>query len=229
MRRLEHVHELQDGPLDDAGTLRGNLRDLARVNRLLGGLRLSAWGIQELVGDQPGARVLDVGTGAADIPRALAGRWMFTAVDSRPEVIAQARSAAPGGAPGVELAVADGTALPWPDDAFHVGHLSLVLHHLEPLVAVTLLRELRRVARLGVVVNDLDRARVYWLGATLLGRVATRNRFTRRDGPMSVQRAYTVREVGALLRVAGLRPIAVRRAFFGHRYAIVAVPAAGNR
>jgi ubiquinone/menaquinone biosynthesis C-methylase UbiE len=220
MDRLEGAEELLDGRLDDASTLRGNLRDLARVNRLLGGVRLSAWAIDRLAGDS--GRVLDVGTGGADIPRALAGLWAFTAIDSRPEVVAQARTFQ-GSAP-VELAIADGLRLPWPDDSFDVVHSSLVLHHLDPLAAVTFLRESRRVARHGVVVNDLDRAIVYWLGALLLGRVATRNRFTRRDGPLSVRRAYTVREVGDLLRVAGLRPIAARRAFFGHRYAIVAVP-----
>jgi ubiquinone/menaquinone biosynthesis C-methylase UbiE len=219
VNRLDGAHELLDGPLDDLATLRGNLRDLARVNRLLGGTALSAWGISRL-GAAPGATVLDVGTGGGDIPRSLARRWSFTGVDSRPEVVALARSF--GGVP--ELVVADGLSLPWPDGTFDVAHCSLVLHHLEPVAAVTLLRQMRRVARSGVVVNDLDRAWVYWLGATLLGGVATRNRYTRRDAPRSVRRAYTTREVGALLRVAGLRPVAVRRAFFGHRYAVVAVP-----
>jgi hypothetical protein len=221
MDRLEGADELLDGRLDDTATLRGNLRDLARVNRLLGGVTLSAWAIDRLAGDA--ARVLDVGTGGADIPRALDDRWAFTAVDSRPEVVGLARSFL--GAAPVALTVADGLRLPWPDAAFDVAHSSLVLHHLDPVEAVAFLRESRRVARLGVVVNDLDRALVYWLGALLLGRLATRTRFTRRDGPLSVRRAYTVRETGDLLQVAGLRPIAVRRAFFGHRYAIVAVPA----
>src|SRR5687767_5283937 len=37
MRRLTRALELLDGPLGDRVTLDGNLRDLARVNRLLGG------------------------------------------------------------------------------------------------------------------------------------------------------------------------------------------------
>jgi SAM-dependent methyltransferase len=225
MDRLEGAQELLDGPLDDVAALAGNLRDLARVNRFLGGVALTAWGIARL-GAAAGARVLDVGTGGADIPRALAGRWSWTGVDSRPEVIGLARLA---GGPAVDLAVADGRALPWPDATFDVAHLSLVLHHLDPVAAVALLRQLRRVARLGVVVNDLDRARVYWLGAAVLARLATRNRFTRRDAPLSVRRAYTVREVGDLLRVAGLQPIAARRGVLGHRYAVVAVPDGGPR
>ena len=41
MDRLADAVELLDGPLDDQATLAGNLRDLARVNRWLGGASLS--------------------------------------------------------------------------------------------------------------------------------------------------------------------------------------------
>ena len=232
MNRLSGATELLDGPLDDPATLRGNLRDLRRVNRLLGGAALSRWAIAHFAAPGAALRVLDVGTGGADIPAFVRGSWRgagpppaFTAVDSRPEVVAAARADTRGDDPGIELTEADGRALPWPDAAFDVGHASLVLHHLEPLAAVGFLRELARVTRLGVVINDLDRAEVHWLGAWLLSHLFTANRLSRNDAPLSVRRAYTVREMGDLLRVAGLRPVAVRRAPFRHRYAIVAVPA----
>ena len=41
MRRLAGARELLDGPLDDPDALRGNLRDLARINRLMGGTAAS--------------------------------------------------------------------------------------------------------------------------------------------------------------------------------------------
>ena len=47
-----------------------------------------------------------------------------------------------------------------------------------------------RVARLGIVVNDLDRTRLGWLGAWLIGRLLTGNPYTRIDAPLSVRRAY---------------------------------------
>jgi hypothetical protein len=82
-----------------------------------------------------------------------------------------------------------------------------------------------RVSRRGIVVNDLARGRMAWLGAWLLSRLATRNRYSRHDAPLSVRRAYTVVEMHALLAVAGLRPIATRRHILRHRYAIAAVRA----
>ena len=239
MRRLVGAHEHLDGALVDGPTLAGNLRDLRRINRITGGTELSLRAIRALVvASAPGGsvdagplRLLDVGTGAADIPMALlraAGPWtsiVVNAVDSRPEVIRAALELSPGLAtgPGLTLAVADGLALPYPDGAFDVAHASLVLHHLEPAAAVVFLRELGRVATAGVVVNDLARGRLSWLGGWLLLHLMTRNRFTRNDGPLSVRRAYTRREARELLEAAGLRPIRELVGFAGHRWAIAAV------
>ena len=50
---------------------------------------------------------------------------------------------------------ADGRSLPYSDASFDVAHASLVLHHLEPADVVALLREMNRVSRRGIVVNDL--------------------------------------------------------------------------
>ncbi len=216
MQRRSDAEELLDGPLDDAAALRGNLRDLARANRWLGGVGLSARAIEALAGDRETLTVLDVGTGAADIPLSLLqraareGRGLrVTGIDSRPEVLAAAVARQPGLAltPGLELHVGDGRSLPFPDRSFDIAHASLLLHHLEPATAVALLREMSRVARRGIVVNDLVRSRVAWLGAWLLSHVATRNRYTRHDAPLSVRRAYTVAELTALIAAAGLRVV----------------------
>jgi ubiquinone/menaquinone biosynthesis C-methylase UbiE len=234
--RLTGVAELLDGPLDDPDVLIGNLRDLRRVNRWLGGVALSRTAIDALVGRQADTgtaiTLLDIGTGAADIPVALLADWQrrerhleVTAIDSRAEVIFAARMARPAidRLRRLTLATADGRTLPFPDDSFDVVHASLVLHHLDPADAVKLLREMRRVSRRGVVVNDLRRSRLYWWGARLLVRVATRNPFSRHDAPLSVRRAYTTGELRALLAVAGLRPISETRDWLGHRWAIAAV------
>jgi len=234
MPRLAHASELLDGPLDDPAALAGNLRDLARVNRWLGGARLSATALETLTGAAAArgqaVTFLDVGTGGADIPLALVRDWRrrgrrldATGVDDRVEVIAAARLATPElDRRGLRLVVADGRALPWPDDAFDVVHCSLVLHHLDERGAVALLREMGRVAARGVVVNDLARGRLAWLGAWLLAHACTRNRYTRHDAPLSVRRAWSLGEARALLAVAGLRPVAELRGVAGHRWAIAA-------
>lgn len=228
MDRLTGVDELLDGPLDDEAALVGNLRDLARINRLTGGATISRRAIDAL-GDV--RSIVDVGTGGADIPirlladaRRRGAEVAVTASDSRNEVLAAARLARPAitRTPGLTLAIADGRALPWPDGSFDVAHASMVVHHLEPDDAVRFLGELRRVARLGVVVNDLVRGWWYWLGGWLLVQAIATSDYTRHDGPLSVRRSYTRRELHDLVGAAGMTPVATVAAFAGHRVAIAA-------
>jgi ubiquinone/menaquinone biosynthesis C-methylase UbiE len=240
MDRRADTPEHLDGPLADHAVLAGNLRDLRRVNRFLGGSALSRRAIDALLAatsstaaptpDRAPIRLLDVGTGAADIPMALLACWRaagrrleVTAIDSRPEVIAAARAAAgPDAASGLTLAIADGLGLPDAEGSFDITHCSLLLHHLEPEDAVAMLREMARVARVGVVVNALARGWLPWIGAWLLSHALTGNAFTRHDAPLSVRRAYTAHEASALLERAGLRPVVETHGFLRHRWAIAA-------
>jgi ubiquinone/menaquinone biosynthesis C-methylase UbiE len=228
VRRLAGATELLDGPLDRA-TLAGNLRDLARVNRWLGGSRLSWRAVLFVLrrhGPDDDLRVLDIGTGAGDIPRylrrATAYRYpgiRITATDVRPDIVAIAERNARYPSFDVRLARTD--RIDEPDSSCDIVHASLVLHHLEPPEAVKLLREMARVAREAVIVNDLDRARPWLLGAQILSRLATRNRYTRHDAPLSVRRAYRPDELAALAKRAGLREGARLWTRPRYRYALV--------
>jgi ubiquinone/menaquinone biosynthesis C-methylase UbiE len=232
MDRLSHAVELLDGPLDDQAALAGNLRDLAQINRWLGGTDLSAAAIEALAAHRDELTLIDVGTGGADIPIALIERartrrrrLRVVAIDARPEVLSAAVLANPRVAAieDLELHVGDGRRLRYPDRSFDIAHASLVVHHLETDEAALLLREMARVARLGIVINDLDRNPAGWLGAWLIGHFLTRNRLTRHDAPLSVRRAYRASELANQLRAAGLIPVRTVRGAFGQRYAIAAL------
>lgn len=220
--------ELLDLPNPDPDALRGNLADLARVNRFLGGTRLSARALSRLIAHYaPGTpvRLVDIGTGAADIPDALLASALLSehplhaiAIDRSLPILQLAR----GAVPGTPLVAADGHRLPLRDDATDVAHCSLLLHHFDPPEAVPVLAEMARVARLGIIVNDLTRSRIGLAGAWILGNVATRNPLTRHDAPLSARRAYTVDEITDLLKAAGLRVLTVDTAF-GYRAAVTAV------
>jgi ubiquinone/menaquinone biosynthesis C-methylase UbiE len=230
MRRLDDSPELLDGPLDTR-TLDGNLRDLARVNRFLGGASLSWRAIQPLMSaaqDGKVLRVLDVGTGAADIPLSLAQRAIrhgrdlhFVATDVRPEIVAIARArAAESSISWVEVSLGQADHIDAFDGSFDVVHSSLVLHHLDPGPAIAALREMARVASRAVIVNDLDRTEAWYLGARLLALLTTTNPYTRNDGPLSVRRAYRPNEMRQLAARAGLVEEARYRARPGYRYAL---------
>jgi ubiquinone/menaquinone biosynthesis C-methylase UbiE len=161
-------------------------------------------------------RVLDVGSGAGDVPLALvrdgARRGVqlhVTCLDHSEQMLAIARRAT-GSDPALSFVRADGGALPFADAEFDVVTCTLALHHFDPDGARALLRELRRVARLSPVVCDLRRSPVAF-AATWLWSRTSRNRLTRHDAPLSVRRAYTPGEALALARDAGWHAPRVRR------------------
>jgi ubiquinone/menaquinone biosynthesis C-methylase UbiE len=207
-----------DGPVDDVDELEANLRDIAFANARLGGTAPVVRALRQL--DARRLDVLDVGSGAADIPIALvrdASRrgveLNVTCLDRSEQMLALARRTA-GGDPALSFVRADGGALPFADGAFDVVICTLALHHFDPGDAQALLRELRRVARVTPVVCDLRRSELAFVATWLWSRTS-RNRLTRHDAPLSVRRAYTPDEALALARAAGWRvPQARREPFF---------------
>lgn len=205
--------ELLDAPVHDPDELAGNLRDIRLVNRLGGGIGTVLRHLPGLVAVVPQGRpvtILDLATGSGDIPRAVAawaarhGRAVhITASDSSAEILeaAQRRLA---GTSGVTFARWDARAVPMPNGSFDIVLCSLAIHHFSPDEAVLVLREMHRLAGIGFVVNDIRRSVPGFVVAWATSRVATRNRLTRHDMPLSVRRAYTPGELRALCAEAGV-------------------------
>jgi len=209
--RAEHAPELLDDAVHDPQELEQSLEQVAAVNRWLGGARALMRHLGPFLDDARVTRILDIGTGSADLPRQVVhwarrhGRRVeLTATDLHPQMraIAAARCA---GIPEITVEAADALALPFADAAFDVVTLSLTLHHFDGNDQVNALREAARVARRAVIINELRRTRINYLGARMLAATLWRsNRLTRHDGPLSVLRAFTPAELLALARGAGM-------------------------
>jgi ubiquinone/menaquinone biosynthesis C-methylase UbiE len=206
LRARDMTHELLDGERLDPDELRVNLREMAMLNRLPGGTGDSVRATIRLLDRAAAASVVDVGTGSGDFARRLLHRRpaQITAVDLRSEVLEIAARNLRG-RDGVTLLQADARALPLADDTADVVHASLLIHHFDPADAVSALREMRRVARRGVVVNDLRRGRLAFVLSALTVLALSRGRYTRHDGVLSARRAYTLPELDDLAAQAGMR------------------------
>jgi SAM-dependent methyltransferase len=209
LRIRSSASELLDGERLDPTALRVNLREMAMLNRLPGGVGASLSAVTALLDGRPDAAVLDVGAGSGDFARRLRryhpARVLVT--DHHEQVLAiAARNLAH--TDGVTLLRADARDLPLADASVDVAHASLVLHHFDPPEAVAVLREMRRVARCGVVVNDLRRGRLPYLVTAATVLALARGAYTRHDGLLSARRAYTLAELDDLAAEAGLRLVA---------------------
>lgn len=196
------------------------LDDVARLNGAFGGRLVTLASVKRLLRRLPAdgpATVLDLGTGGADIPLALA-RWArrarrplrIFALD-RDEATLHAARRRLTGYPEIVLLQADALSLPLRPGSVDVALASLTVHHLEPEAAVACLAGMEQVARLGFVVNDLLRGRLGYALVWLATRVCGRSRMARHDGPLSVLRAYSAAELGALCAHAGIRSVTIRR------------------
>jgi SAM-dependent methyltransferase len=220
LRREERRQELLDGALPRADR-EAALADIDRLSAWFGGYALTIRAVRHLLRVVPHDRVpvvVDVGGGRGDLARRLRramqrrGRCVrVILLDRDLESLVMAGAGHRGGASGEILRVcADATALPFRDSGVDVTTASLVLHHLSPDAAVAGLEGMRAVSRLGVVVNDLLRARLVWL-LVVVGTCLLARRVSRHDGPLSVRRAYAPDELRVLGEKAGWPRLTIRR------------------
>ncbi|MCW2974473.1 MAG: Methyltransferase type 11 [Thermoleophilia bacterium] len=227
-RRVD-IDEHMDADDADPADIAGALDDLSRLNQFVGGNRLTLRALDHARAKrfvpEGSLRILDVATGAGDMPRAMLDHLAqqrvdvhVTGLDIKPEMLDEARRRTTG---LIDYVQGDALAMPYDDDSFDVVTCSLMLHHFQPAAAVAVLAEMRRVSAHVVVVNDLIRAWHPWLFAKVVGPLVTRNPLTRFDGPVSVLRAYAPDELLELLDEAGLVP-RWRATLLGYRMAVVA-------
>lgn len=198
-------------------------RFLSGVNRRLGGASATiarfegfarAWA--------PGARidVLDLACGAADVPGVLVA-WgrrrgfdlRVTAVDRSAGAIDFARRHVADDA-RVRLVRADTREPCFRAGSFDYVTSALFAHHLSDAALTDMLRLADRLARRGIVVNDLVRSRQAYVATWLL--TWPFDPILHHDGPLSVARAFTPDEIAMRARDAGLRWLSVQR-HFGER------------
>jgi len=188
---LDHAPESEAAP---------NLDDLVRINRLLGGHAL----LLRMLGavTPPGEfTLLDVGAATGDngmvVSRAYPGARVVS-LDRSFFHLSQGNG---------RRICGDGFQLPFSDGRFDFVFSALFLHHFPDAQVVALLREFARVARRGVLVNDLERHILPWLFLPATRWLFGWHRISLHDGPVSVAAAFRRGELTRLAREAGLRDV----------------------
>ena len=197
LRRRSTALELMDDPRIVGPELREALRQLRAINLLLIGFWPTLEGVDALWranGRPPRLVVLDVGGGSGDTDRLLQGWAAWRGIGLRIVLVDIERETCREAAafnradPNIHVVQADLYAAPI--QSCDIVTASLVLHHIADADVPRMLAALQRVARLGVVVNDLHRNIVAWSLIAVLTRVFSRNRMIRHDAPLSVARGF---------------------------------------
>jgi 2-polyprenyl-3-methyl-5-hydroxy-6-metoxy-1,4-benzoquinol methylase len=205
--------EIMDQPGLDTTHHQQALQGLSRINWISRSDAILWKPIRKLAEEKRGQtlRVLDLATGAGDVPIRLARRACkaglpitFSGVDINPTAIDFARQQAIASNVQVDFFPLDALTLPIPT-GYDVITCSLFLHHLEPDEAVDLLRRMAQAARSMILVNDLLRSRMGYFLAYLGTRVLTSSYVVHEDGPQSVRAAFTMAEAKQLADQAELK------------------------
>lgn len=196
LRERELSLELLD-TANEADT-RANLLDLARIHRWTLAARETKRILRREFERGEKFRILDVG-GASSTLMEEVGRVFPASVRVACDVREMNLREAP--APKV---VGDGFRLPFRDGSVEVAHCSLLLHHFDEAGAVQIVKELDRVARRLVLIQDLHRHWVpYWF-LPVTKWVLGWHALTVSDGMASVAAGWKKRELEGVLQQAGV-------------------------
>jgi 2-polyprenyl-3-methyl-5-hydroxy-6-metoxy-1,4-benzoquinol methylase len=208
-RRDTGLTELMDDPDCDPDALARTYARFALVNRLVSGWRTTyRTRIRPLLSADRTTTLLDIGTGAGDVPLALA-RWArrdglalrITGIDPDPRAAAYTRALPPD--PDVEFLTATSSDLVAKGRRFDLATSNHVLHHLDDAALDAFLADSAALAPRALH-GDIARGRLayglYWP----LSKALARGSFVHVDGLRSIRRSWTPIEL-ALRLPAGWR------------------------
>ncbi len=214
--RRRREFEIMDDPEIDAREVASALDELALLNRALNGYAPSIEGIRRLL--PAGVRafsLLDVGSGGGDLAKRVHS-WanargveaQILGIDVSAPAIAHARRRY-ADTPQIDFERADLLELP-AARSFDIVHCALALHHFDGESAIAALKQMFALSRWGVVINDLHRHPLAYLGIRALTRVFSNSRMIRNDAPLSVLRAFRRADFERLAREAALGEPSIR-------------------
>lgn len=194
-----------------------DLENLESLNRRFGAHQIVLRYLEPLLQRRQPLRIVDLGTGAADVPRTVVSRAreigcpvLITAVDRQQATLDLAEKMS-AGFPEIRFVCAD--ALTFSEGAlYNVVLCNLVLHHLDETDAIRLLRRCRELAKGAVLVTDLRRSRMAQIGILAVTGLFYREIMTRHDARLSAERAFSFPELRKLAVAAGWWGFRHRRA-----------------
>jgi len=219
--------EIMDGFSGDPADIEHAYRLIEKVNRFLGGTRVVLRYLKRYSRRWPAGatiRILDLGSGATDIPRAIVDwarkknlKIRVFALDILAEALRYSRNKLRD-YPEIRFVQASALDLPFGKESFDYVISSMFFHHLDEELLVKVLGEADRTARRGIIVNDLLR---YWRAYLwiLFFSCFTKNRMFKKDAPLSVLKGFRPREIRTLIQKTSLRYLKFHY-HFGHRFAL---------
>ena len=195
------------------------LRELEKINYLLGGNRVTLDGVDQLVKTtslSEKLHIADLGCGSGDMLRLIRKRMnkrkrkaTLTGIDANLNVVAFAQANTPQFF-DVRFMAIDIFSDEFSGLVFDIVTASLFFHHFTSDQLMRFFRQLRGQVSLGFVINDIHRHWFSYYSIRWLTHLFSRSPMVKNDASLSVRRAFKKKELVEILRGAGIREFAIR-------------------
>jgi len=193
--------------------LQQTYRHLRRLNRIFGASGPLLFGVKSIwsaAGKPNKLTILDIGAGSGDVNRRLL-RWAdrqrleleIVLADLSEEACFEAKKLF-AREPRIRVMQSDLFALP--ERFADIVVATQFVHHFHSSELPETVRQMLRVSRSGVVINDIHRHWIPWAAVWLVTRIVSNNRYIRHDGPLSVAKGFRSddwKELGESLGIDG--------------------------
>ncbi|GAA3929974.1 methyltransferase domain-containing protein [Chitinophaga oryziterrae] len=196
--------EIMDDFLLEGDELKDNLDEIAQINRLLGGNKATLSGVAALLLQiTPGQTITiaDIGCGNGDMLRELSDygkehklQLKLLGIDANNFTVSHA-TALSANYPDISYECIDVMDGSFEHISYDILLCTLTLHHFKTGEIIQLMNRFRRKARIGIVINDLQRSALAYRLFQLVCIVCRLGKISREDGLTSILRGFKRKEI----------------------------------
>ncbi|KAF2336690.1 methyltransferase domain-containing protein [Flavobacterium nitrogenifigens] len=211
--RTEEIEIMDDFSLEGEELI-GALDQIASINQLLGGNKLTLHGIKELFKKTDISKTIiiaDIGCGNGDMLRMLAKygkknnlNFKLIGIDANAFTIDYAKRLSKD-FPNIEYLCIDIFSEEFHQLKYDIVLCTLTLHHFTTNQIADVMNTLNKNASIGIVVNDLHRSKLAYRLFELIGVVFNLNNMSRNDGLISILKGFKKNELESLSQKLNLK------------------------
>jgi 2-polyprenyl-3-methyl-5-hydroxy-6-metoxy-1,4-benzoquinol methylase len=204
--------ELMDDLQSGGEIIRQTLRELEKINKLLGGNHVTISGVRKLIdlSIDKTWRIVDVGCGGGEIMKLIA-EWarknevkvQLIGIDANPNVIAYAEENCDE-YPEISFLTIDIFSYQFRQLEFDVLTATLFFHHFSDDQLTNFFSQIQSRALSGVVVNDIHRHWLAYRSINLLTSLFSKSPMVKNDAGVSVLRSFRKNDWQKILGRAGI-------------------------
>jgi 2-polyprenyl-3-methyl-5-hydroxy-6-metoxy-1,4-benzoquinol methylase len=206
--------ELLDAEGIPTADLFQNLKELDRINTLLGGYNITFSALKKIVKPNKTYTLIDIGCGGGDTLKHIK-RWQLRkkldlkliGIDLKPVCIDYANQQTAG--QNIELICDDYRNMFRHVNQIDIIHACLFCHHLSEAQLIELIQfAIKR--RITLVINDLERNPIAYYAIKILTGLFSKSYLVKNDAPLSVARGFKKKEWVDIIEKAGATDFSVK-------------------